>query len=658
MTTKNLTLTVALLFAGAAALAQNPTPLLTRPADQLIAVLKSDANQKDKADACRELAVIGGKDAVAALAALLPDEKLNHMARFALETIADPSAETALLDALNKLNGRPLVGVIGSLGVRKDAIAVKPLSGLLGAADPDVAQAAARALGSLGTEEAAKAIQKALPTTAAGNQLAFCEGVFRCAETMSAKGQSKPALALYAELRDMKALPHQVRAGATRGAILAAGKNGVATLKESLASSDYIVFAAAVRAALEMPGSDVTQALLGALPQLRTDNQVVVISALGKRGDASALRTLFAKTREGDKTARLAAIRATAEIGKPAVVPELVALMANADREIAQAAHDAFASVPGSEADAAVTAMLNSGDAAKRIAGLELIGRRRMTASTPALLKATGDSDTGVRTAAFKRLGELGSAGEVQPLLRLLASAKEAREVDAAEQALSAICARQSPPDASVDKVLGALASAQPAQKAALLRVLGAVGGAQALGAVRSAGGDANAEVKGAALRALAAWKTPDAAPELLTLAQAASDPTDKLVCLRGYFGWAGNSDLPAERRLAMCQEAVPVVQSADEKKLLLGALGSIKTVEAVALVTPYLDDAATKEEASAAVVSIAQELLKGDRPTPAAAKLVEPLQKAAQATTNEDLAKRAKAQLERARAKTGAKPE
>ena len=61
--------------------------------------------------------------------------------------------------------------------------------------------------------------------------------------------------------------------------------------------------------------------------------------------------------------------------------------------------------------------------------------------------------------------------------------------------------------------VLTALASAPPAQKPALLRVLGAVGGANALDAVRAAAGEANAEVKGAALRALAAWKTADAAP-------------------------------------------------------------------------------------------------------------------------------------------------
>jgi len=659
MTIKPLTLTVALLFTASLAAAQDPTPLLTRkPVDQLIAVIKSDASHKDKADACRQLAVVGGKDAVPALAAMLPDEKLNHVARYALETIPDASAEAALLDALSKLNGRPLVGVIGSLGVRKDAQAVKPLSGLLAAADPEVAQAAARALGSIGADDAAKAIQKALPKTAPGNQLAFCEGLFRCAETMSAKGQSKPALALYDELRAMKGLPHQVRAGATRGAILAAGKNALGLLKDSLASSDYIVFAAAVRAALEMPAPDVTPTLLGVLPRLRPDQQVVVIGALGKRGDASALPTLFAKAREGDKGVRLAAVRAVAEIGKPAAVPELVGLMANADREIAPAAQEALASVPGAEADAAVLDMLKSSEAGKRVTGIDLIGRRRMTASTPALFKAANDADPAVRAAAFKRLGELGAGSDVRPMLALLLGAKEARDRDAAEQATSAICVRQPQPDASVELVLTVLGSAQPAQKAALLRVLGAVGGGKALEAVRSAGGDSNPEVKGAALRALAAWKTPDAAPTLLTLAKDTSDPTDKLICLRGYFGWAANADLPADRRLAMCQEAAGLAQSADEKKLLLGALGSIKTVEAVALVTPYLDDAATKEEASAAVVSIAQELLQGDQAAPAAAKLIEPLQKVAQATTNEDLAKRAKAQLQQAQAKAGAKAE
>ena len=86
---------------------------------ELIAVIESDsASHKEKADACRQLGIIGTKRAVAPLAALLGDEKLSHMARYGLEPIPDPAVDEAFRDALGKLKGRPLVGVIGSIGVR------------------------------------------------------------------------------------------------------------------------------------------------------------------------------------------------------------------------------------------------------------------------------------------------------------------------------------------------------------------------------------------------------------------------------------------------------------------------------------------------------------------------------------------------------------
>ncbi len=149
----NFALAAALLAATAAAFAAEEA--------QLIAVLKSDATQKEKADACRELARVATKQAVPALAALLGDEKLSHMARYALETIPDPSVDDALRDAMGKLKGRPLMGVIGSLGVRRDAKAVDAMAKLLADADAELAQAAARALGQIGTPEAAKALSRA-----------------------------------------------------------------------------------------------------------------------------------------------------------------------------------------------------------------------------------------------------------------------------------------------------------------------------------------------------------------------------------------------------------------------------------------------------------------------------------------------------------------
>ncbi len=89
---------------------------------------------------------------------------------------------------------------------------------------------------------------------------------------------------------------------------------------------------------------------------------------------------------------------------------------------------------------------------------------------------------------------------------------------------------------------------------------------------------------------------------------------------------------------------------------LLLAGLGNIGSVEALELITPYLDDAGTKEEAATATADISDKLLKGNDSAKAAPKLLEPLDKVAQATANVDLAKRAKDLRDQAKAKSSAK--
>lgn len=650
-----LTMFAAMLTASAAAaFGQEPTPLLTQPADKLVAVLQSAASQKEKADACRQLAVIGTKDAVPALVALLGDEKLSHSARYALETIPDPAVDDALRDCLGKLKGRPLVGVIGSLGVRRDAKAVKPLAGLLQNADVEVAQGAARALGMIGNSAAAKALQGALPAVAAGNQLAFCEGLLRCAEALLAKGQRKEALDIYDQLRGLQTAPHQVRTAALRGAILGRERAGVPLLREQLRSSDYLLFAAAVRTSQEMPGVEVTRALMAELGQLPADNQVVVIQTLAVRADPAAVPVLLPLAKSGAKPVRLAALRALAGIADAAAVPVLTESLADGDGEVAQTARESLASLSDREADAAVVAMLGSNDPARRLSAIELIGRRRMTGCIPALLKAAADADARVRPAALKRLGELGSPAELPVLLGLLIQLKESADLEAAEQAMTAMCAKAADPEPCVAKLTGAWSSAQPAQKSALLHVLASVGGAGALKAVRAGVKDSSHEVRAAAIRALGAWKTADAAPDLYELAGVTSDSTERTVCLRSLLGMAANPDFPAEQRLGMCRQAATLITQSEEKKLLLAALGSIPLADSLALVTPDLDNAAIKDEACAAAVAIAEQLLKGQNAAQVASRLIEPLQKAAAATANADLASRANRLLQQAQSKAG----
>ncbi len=186
-----------------------------------------------------------------------------------------------------------------------------------------------------------------------------------------------------------------------------------------------------------------------------------------------------------------------------------------------------------------------------------------------------------------------------------------------------------------------------------LLRVLGGIGGPNALEAVSKAVDDRRAEVHVAAIRALGTWKTADAAPILLALAEAADNPNDKTLCLRGYLGFAARGDVPAGQRLSMCRKASLLIERDDEKRLLLAALGSINSPGALALIMPYLDDPATRAEAATATVAIAENLLRRRDSSKLAPKLVQPLEKVAQVSTNADLARRAKSLLRQAQKRT-----
>lgn len=163
--------------------------------DRLIAVLKSEVPQAAKDAVCRALKTIGTAAAVPALAPLLANEKLSHMARYALERIPGPEAGQALREALPKVPAKLKIGVITSLGVRGEATSIAPLQALLGDADAAIASAAAHALGDIATQDAAKALITAKATP--GNKAAIADASLTCAEHLLAAGNKSAAKITY-----------------------------------------------------------------------------------------------------------------------------------------------------------------------------------------------------------------------------------------------------------------------------------------------------------------------------------------------------------------------------------------------------------------------------------------------------------------------------
>ena len=190
---------------------------------RLAAVLQTGASRAAKDFVCRTLKMIGTAASVPALAALLPDQDLSHMARFALELNSAPEAAAALRDALPKLQGPQKVGTIGSLGKRRDAASTPALVALLADADKAIATAAAAALAAIGTPESATALCDCLKQAPEGMTAAITDACLACAEQLLADGKKAEALAVYKTLSGQDQ-PRHVRVAVARGLLSVAGK--------------------------------------------------------------------------------------------------------------------------------------------------------------------------------------------------------------------------------------------------------------------------------------------------------------------------------------------------------------------------------------------------------------------------------------------------
>jgi HEAT repeat protein len=187
---------------------------------RLAAMLDTEISRDAKQVVCRKLMLIGTAASVPALAKLLENAELSHMARYALERIPAAEASNALRDALPKLKGDLKVGVISSLGVRKDASSVAPLGELVADADVSVARAAATALGDIRSADAAKALAASKPGDKAKS--AVTDAMLTCAEALLAAGNKAEALTLYKSVAAGEPAKH-VKLAATRGVLACAG---------------------------------------------------------------------------------------------------------------------------------------------------------------------------------------------------------------------------------------------------------------------------------------------------------------------------------------------------------------------------------------------------------------------------------------------------
>ena len=426
----------------------------------------------------------------------------------------------------------------------------------------------------------------------------MCEGLLRCAEALGGQSQGERSQAIYDRLRSLTQAPLQVRAAALRGAILVRGKEGVPLLLEAIRGSDRALAAAALRAAMELPATEITDALVAELPKAAAERRGLLILALADRGDPRVVPAILQATQSGDEQLRILALRALKRVGDTSCLPALLKAAEEDRADVSQAAMETIEVLQDKAVDKQIAARLSQAKGKERIVLMELAKRRHTTAAVPALWLAADDTDPAVRAAALAALGAVLETTDLPKLIARLAVTKDQPEAIALDNALREVCLRATDREAVAAKLAAALSTAAGPLKVKLLETLNSVGGTKALEAVAAAARSDDAELRDAAFRLLGQWKSADAAPLLLELHKAVTDDRLKSRVVRAYIRIARQFDMPADRRAAMCRTALETAQRDEDKRLVLEVLLRYPGKEMQAIAQEAAKIPALKDEA------------------------------------------------------------
>ncbi|MHB8971362.1 MAG: HEAT repeat domain-containing protein [Pirellulaceae bacterium] len=389
---------------------------------QLIVALQTATTKDAKDFLCRQLRVIGTASSVPGLEPLLVDPEVSPMAVYALGYLEAPEAGQAMQRALAKTSGATQAGIINALADRRYQEAKPDLLPLLGSADGLVAGAAARALGRLGGADALAALQGARAAASPELAVTIDNALLQSAEGLAAAGALDQAAAVYESIRISQPTP-TLELAALRGLVLARPADAARLLVQAMGQDNAESAASAIAMIDLVPGPAATKAFVELVKSLPPASQVLLLRALGNRGDATASSAICEAARSTEEPVRIAALEALGKAGDAEAITTLTAAAA-ADGDAKRVARASLLLVPGAAVDQRLLALVDKSSEGVRVEAIDaLAGRAVIQAMTP-LLKTCHDEQAPVRQAAIRAVGFLAAPSDLPALLQLVVQPK------------------------------------------------------------------------------------------------------------------------------------------------------------------------------------------------------------------------------------------
>ncbi len=216
---------------------------------------------------------------------------------------------------------------------------------------------------------------------------------------------------------------------------------------------------------------------------------------------------------------------------------------------------------------------------------------------------AFSSNSESVKEAAYKALVPIATKSQAKTLSDILKKAPDAY-LEYVQQALGKATAQMGN-DGFL--FIDGLINQAPADKKYLYyAVLPYTGSKEALKLIASAMESSDATVKQAAVKTLTSWTSPDA---IDLLYQAVQNPSVKdlhQAAVERYTQLVASSQAPSAQRLLQLRKMLDIVQTDEQKNILLQAIGNCPEFNSVIVAGAYLDNEKTRHTAGTAIMNVA----------------------------------------------------
>jgi HEAT repeat protein len=570
----------------------------------LLKALESRSDVEVKTFLLNQLNLVGGIRSVDEVKKYLSDEKLVEPATQTLLSIGSETAARALLEALPNSPEQSKITIIKALGELKYRFASKPVSAFAGTDNQGLQKVVYTALANIADPQsyqmlynAAKKVDfKYEPTNAAESFLVYSDNLLQAGNLQSGQKALKAI---------MKANSSDDRLHNYSGALAVYAKyfgyEAMPLLLKAVDNNDKAFRMAALNIAKETGDIAATREWMNKAQSVSPEVKAEIINMLGRRGDPLVRRFLSENLNSPSSDLRKEAISALVKLEGKEAVPQLITHLVNGN-DVPET-KNALLQLLDREHLKPVAAGLTQTSGNVKAALVDLIAAKSGEEYFRDILNLTKSGNQEEKESAFNALKNVSSADNLNELINLLLSVNNEKEIGQVQAAVVAAAKGVQSEKTENGKILQSLKNSS--NKERIIAILPEIGGDIALKTVTEYFNNSTGVIKQAAFDALTNWKEYQAAAALYEICKSNSGNYQKQA-FESFVRLVRPANLPDDQKLLQYRKIMPYANNADDKRLVIGSIGNLKTFLSLVYLEQYLENSDLQQSAARAIMNIA----------------------------------------------------